>query len=136
MAYMSQERKAKMAPKIKAVLAKYGMKGSIAVDNHSTLVVNVKSGKLDLIGNSNETCAADRYQVAHGFVPDKDYMQVNPYHFNKHFSGDSLAFMTELLEAMNEGNHNNSDIMTNYFDVGWYVDVNVGKWDKPYIVTN
>jgi hypothetical protein len=22
--------------------------------------------------------------------------------------------------------------MTDYFDVGWYIDINVGKWNKPY----
>ena len=33
------------------------------------------------------------------------------------------------------GNHNNSDISTDYFDVGWYIDINIGKWDKPYEVT-
>jgi hypothetical protein len=35
---------------------------------------------------------------------------------------------------MNMGNHDNSDIMTDYFDVGWYVDVNIGLWNKPYIL--
>jgi len=35
---------------------------------------------------------------------------------------------------MNEGNHDNSDIMTDYFDVGWYISVRLGKWDKPYVV--
>jgi hypothetical protein len=31
-------------------------------------------------------------------------------------------------------NHDNSDIMTDYFDVGWYVNIYVGKWNKPYNV--
>jgi hypothetical protein len=35
---------------------------------------------------------------------------------------------------LNTGNHDNSDSQTDYFDVGWYVDVKVGKWNKPYIV--
>ena len=47
MAYVSQQRKAELALGIKAVLAKYGMKGSIAVRHHSTLVVTVTSGPLD-----------------------------------------------------------------------------------------
>jgi len=34
---------------------------------------------------------------------------------------------------MNNGNHNNSDIQTDYFDVGWYITVNLGKYDTPYI---
>jgi hypothetical protein len=31
-------------------------------------------------------------------------------------------------------NHDNSDIMTDYFDVGWYLNINVGGWNKPYTV--
>ena len=47
-------------------------------------------------------------------------------------------FYEELLGAMNGvgskySNHDNSDIQTDYFDVGWYVDVNAGIWNKPYV---
>jgi hypothetical protein len=38
------------------------------------------------------------------------------------------------MTAMNDGNHDRSDIQTDYFDVGWYVDVNIGRWNKPYIL--
>ena len=51
MAYMSQEKKAKIAPVVKAVLKKYKVKGSLAVRNHSTLVLNIKSGSIDFIEN-------------------------------------------------------------------------------------
>jgi len=47
-------------------------------------------------------------------------------------SGEAKAFLTEVYEAMMEGNHNNSDIQSDYFDVGWYVNIQVGKWNKPY----
>ena len=47
MAYVSQQLKKELVPSIKSVLKKYKMKGSIAVDNHSTLVVNLKSGAID-----------------------------------------------------------------------------------------
>jgi hypothetical protein len=33
------------------------------------------------------------------------------------------------------GNHDRSDSMTDYFDVGWYISINVGKWNKPYEMT-
>ena len=29
-------------------------------------------------------------------------------------------------------NWDNSDLMTDYFDVNFYLSVEVGKWDKPY----
>ena len=58
MAYMSQERKQSLAPAIKAVLKKYGVKGTLAVNNHSTLVLNIKSGSIDFIENFIATDAA------------------------------------------------------------------------------
>jgi len=135
MAYMSQEKKAKIAPKIKAILAKYKVKGSLAVRNHMTLCLNLKSGSIDFIANSNKVCGNSHYQVARGFKPSTSgYDQVNPYHFKDHYDGKALAFMQEVFAAMNEGNHDHSDIQSDFFNVGWYVDVNIGKWDKQYIL--
>jgi hypothetical protein len=135
MAYFNQERKAKISPKIKAILAKYKVKGSLAVRNHMTLCLNLKSGSIDFIANSNKVCGNSHYQVARGFKPSTSgYDQVNPYHFKDHYDGKALAFMQEVFAAMNEGNHDHSDIQSDYFNVGWYVDVNIGKWDKQYIL--
>ena len=135
MAYMSQDKKAKIAPVVKAILKKYGVKGTLSVRHHSTLVLNIKSGSIDFIKNCNEVCGKDHYQVSRGFQPIKDgHISVNPYHYKSHFNGRALKCINELLIAMNAGNHDNSEPQTDYFDVGWWVDVNIGKWDKPYIV--
>ena len=141
MAYMSQERKQQLAPQIKSVLKKYGVKASIAVRNHSTLVVNIKSGPIDFIENFIETDKAGisgrkMAQDQIDYIRKKQSLDVNPYWYKEHFSGKAKSFLSELLPAMNTGNHDNSDIQTDYFDVGWYVDVNIGKWNKPYTVTN
>jgi hypothetical protein len=136
---MSQEKKAKIAPKVKAILAKYKVKGSLAVRNHSSLVLNLKSGSIDLIENYIDTDS----KTFHGnkmsqdqidYIRSKKSMDVNPYWFKEHFSGKSLDFLKEIFVAMNDGNWDKSDIQSDYFNVGWYVDVNVGKWDKPYTV--
>jgi hypothetical protein len=139
MAYMSQEKKAKIAPKVKAILAKYKVKGSLAVRNHSSLVLNLKSGSIDLIENYIETDS----KTFHGnkmsqdqidYIRSKKSLDVNPYWFKEHFTGKSLDFLKEIFVAMNDGNWDKSDIQSDYFNVGWYVDVNIGKWDKPYTV--
>ena len=117
MAYMSQERKKALEPAIKAILKKYGLKGSLSVRHHMTLVLTVRSGDLDFFAD----CGSDR-----------EYIDVNTYWYHEHFTGQSLKFLKEVIPAMMVGNHNNSDIMTDYFDVGWYIDVNIGQWDKPY----
>ena len=133
MAYMSQDRKAKLAPAIKAVCKKYGIKASLAVRNHSTLVLNLKGGKIDFISNSNEVCSNNSYYVQSGFRPNTSgYCTVNPYHYKDHYSGKALKFLSELIPVMNDGNHDRSDIMTDYFDVGWYIDINIGRWNAPY----
>ena len=126
MAYMSQEKKAKIAPVIKAICKKYNIKASLAVRNHSTLVLNVKQGDIDFIGNFNQVTGGS----LHGNRVES--IQVNPYWFHDHFDGKAKAFLTEVLAAMNVGNHDRSDIQTDYFDVGWYVDVNIGRWNQPY----
>jgi hypothetical protein len=133
MAYMSQEKKAKIAPVVKAICAKYGIKGSLKVRNHSTLCLTIKQGPIDFIGNSNRVCGNDHYQVSRGFRPNtQGYSDVNPYWFRDHYDGKALDFLSEVLTAMNAGNHDRSDIQSDYFDVGWYVDVNVGAWNQPY----
>ena len=125
MAYVSQELKAKLAPKIKAICKKYGVKASLAVRNHSVLCLNIKSGKIDFIGDYEANKAnAEKY----------GHIQVNTYWYKDHFGGEAYHFLSEVIPAMNAGNHDNSDIQVDYFDVGWYINVNVGQWNKPYTV--
>jgi hypothetical protein len=126
---MNQERKAQLAPGIKAVLKKYGIKASIAVHHYSTLVVNIKSGAIDFISNFNEVCGREGHRSFH---PAIDHISVNEFWFHEHFDGDARNFLKELIDAMNVGNHDNSDIQSDYFDIGWHLDINIGKWNKPY----
>lgn len=133
MAYMNQERKAAKAPAIKALCQKYGVKATLAVHNYSTLVLNIKSGEIDFIGNFNQI--ANNRQTHEWFQPAKGYIDVNPYWYRDHFNGVAVEFLEAVFAIMNEGNHNRSDLMTDYHDVGWYTDINVGRWDKDYVFT-
>jgi hypothetical protein len=133
MAYMSQERKKNLTPAIKKALKDFGLKGTIAVRNHSTLVVNISSGKIDFIGNYNET-TKHNLECGRPRMEAKDSLDINPYWYHEHFTGDALNALKAILTAMNVGNHNRSDSMSDYFDVGWYVNVNIGQWDKAYML--
>jgi hypothetical protein len=130
MAYMNQERKAELAPAIKAVFKKYGINGSIAVRNHMALVVSIKSGPIDFFESYNRVSMSRFQKCSHS--PAQDCMDVNPYRYHDHFDGVAHDCLEELITAMNAGNHNNSDIQSDYFDVGWYANVSIGKWNKPY----
>ena len=112
MAYLSQETKKKMVPAIKAVLKKFAVKATISVSNHSMLKVTLTSGPFDF--------------------DDKFGKQINHYFIADHYHGHLYDFFNELVQAMNVCNHDRSDIQTDYFDVGYYISVQVGKWNKPY----
>ena len=114
MAYVSQEKKAQLAPAIRAVLNKYNVKASISVRNHSTLVVTVKSGNMD-------------------FETRDGYADVNVYWIDSHYAGIQRKFLNELLDAMKGPKYfNNDDAMTDYFHRSHYTDITIGNWNKPY----
>lgn len=132
MAYMNQEKKAKIAALLKPVLAKYGLKGSLAVHNHSTIRLTVKSGKIDFIENYLE----DGKCTDEAFVRKYGTLDVNPYWFQDHFTGDAKAFLTEAFAALKGADYyDESDIQTDYFNTAYYFGLQVGKWSKPYVLT-
>ena len=135
MAYMRQEKKAKIAPHVKAILKKYKVKGSLAVRNHSTLVLNIKSSPIDFIQSFHST-RNQRPEYANQNLITSKHLSVNPYWYQDHFDGKAKEFLTEVMTALQEGNHDRSDIQSDYFDVGWYVDINIGAWNKPYVLVN
>jgi hypothetical protein len=114
MAYMNQERKAIIAANLKPILKKYGVKGSLSVRDHSSIVLTLKSGKVDF-GSARE--------------------QVNPYWFQEHYEGIAKKFLTEAFAALKSADwYDRSEAMYDHYDVAYYVDINVGKWSKPYVL--
>lgn len=125
MAYVSQEDKKKLAPAIKAVLKKYKMKGTLAIHHHSSLVCNIKSGELDVIG----ALPVSEYGP-------RDYVQVNPYWISENYDCPTVvAFLKELKAAMEGPDFFcEDDSMTDYFHRSHYIDINVGTFSKPYVL--
>jgi len=114
MAYMNQEKKKELAPAIKEICKKHGIKATLGVNNYSTLNLNLKLGSIDFGTDS-----------------------INEYWYEEHFADNkkALAFLSEVIPAMNIGNFDKSDVQTDYFHVGWYINVKLGKYtDKPYIL--
>ena len=134
MAYMNQEKKAIIASKLKPVFKKYGVKGSLKVNNHSTIVLTVKSGKIDFIKNYNSIVGSQPGGFRNGSAAEK-YLNINPYWYQEHFSGKPKEFLTEALAALKGADwYDESDGSIDYFNTAYYVDINIGKWNKPYIL--
>ena len=68
----------------------------------------------------------------------KGYHGVNHYYINdSRFLTDKAKVMfTSITKFMNGYNYDDSDAMTDYFDTNFYMNLAIGKWDKPFIKTN
>lgn len=124
MAYVNQEKKAKINTALKAALKGTDVKYTLAVRNHSKIVCTIKSSSIDFIGNFN---SKNKNKVT-------DHIQVNHYYIDDFFSGDAASVLTKIKNALNLDNYNNSDSQSDYFDVGHYITIDIGKWDKPYVL--
>lgn len=140
MAYMNQERKSVIVNAVKPILKKYGVKGTFAVRNHMTICLNITEGPIDFIENYIETDANLPY-AKHMSADQVEYIRknktldINPYWYHEHFSGKAKQFFEEVFKGMKAaGWYDKSDAQTDYFDTAYYVDVNVGKWNKHYVV--
>ncbi len=134
MAYMNQERKKLIDAELKKVVPA-GWKYSLAVRNNSTICFTLREAPVDILGDI-------RTRRTDGSTPqtdttndlDKGYCELNVYYVPQAFSSPQLVdVFCKIRDALNTGNWDKSDPMTDYFNVGWYVDMSIGRWDTPFI---
>ena len=116
MAYMNQERKAERAPAIKKILKEYGQKGTLGVQNFSTLKLKIK----DVAGMFTEQFVTD-YDSKYG-------IGINHYWIEKNYANqpEVVKMLTALVSAMyGEDYFDESDAMTDYFHTSHYIDITV-----------
>ena len=129
MAYISKEDVTAIRNELKATFPKFtfGVRkmhgGSNGVD------VTIKSGPTDF---------SDCFRAN-----DNGHAQINQYH--THMYGDHKDFFDAIHKIIrtapikgegywkNKGWYDNSDAMTDYFDTAYYISMNVGSWNKPYV---
>ena len=138
MAFMNQTIKAELAPGIKALLAKYRLKGTLRTSPHS-ITLMITEGPLDFIGDAVtvlQQAPQNRFDPFKNEIATQmrrdGYMDVNEYHVQSQHAGKCREALMELRDAMNDGNWDNSDPQTDYFNVGWYSYIKIGKPGKPY----
>ena len=132
MAYMSQERKKDIAANLKKIMPK-GWKYSVGVNHNSTIVLTIWSAPVDLVAEWNRVTDEHRRGEEH-INRANGHIRVNHYYLENQFD-ESLPTLKAANDCLFAGNHDNSDAMIDHFDVGWYVSINIGKWDKPFRVS-
>lgn len=131
MAYISQEKKKQISAKLKVALKGSGLKYSLSIQNHSKLVMTIQSGPFDFFNDMPERFNTITGQYEKPRITG-DRLSVNTYWLHEHFSGKSREVLMVIRNILNDGNHDNSDVMTDYFDVGWYIGIEIGRYGRPY----
>lgn len=123
MAYVSKEMKAEIVKAVKEVLPK-DWKATFGVTNLSTLVMTISKAPLVL---------EDTFT---GVSTEYNNYTLNHYSFKNRCKDEKVTEILEkIIKAINCLNHDNSDVMTDYFDVGYYVVIQFGSWKKDFIST-
>ena len=125
MAFMSQETKTKLSAEIAKVMPS-NWKYTLRVEHHSTLVLTIRQADVDLIGKN---LVVQSRMSAEG---RPQHRNLNQYHLGSEYEGGLLKTFQAIKTAMNVGNHDRSDVQADYFDVGWYTDINIGEFSSPF----
>jgi predicted proteasome-type protease len=134
MPYIKQDLKKEKLEKIKPILKKYGLKGTMAIKYHTTLELNISAGPIDFLNNYNENLTKNFSHLQRIRLADKYLSARNDALNEKYFSGKALEAIKDLFAIIDEGNFDNSDPVTDYYNVGWYSEINFGRYEKPYIL--
>jgi hypothetical protein len=131
--------KAKIAPIVKAICKKYDVQGTLAVDHHSMLVLNIKSASIDFLKSYNRVMDCNpqfaRDQELEKLNP-RTHLGINPHWYHEHFDGKALEFLKEVVPALQGPEYfDHTDISSDYFSCSHYISVAIGKWNKPFIYT-
>ena len=144
MAFMNQAKKRLIADALKKVVPP-DWKYSLAVRHHTTIVMTIRSAPIDFMQMEAERLRAE-LRRGHSYVDphyiathiselergEVEYFQLNEFQVATQFPGEIGKIFADIVAALNTGNHDNSDLMTDYFDVGHYISLRIGDYGKPF----
>jgi len=71
------------------------------------------------------TTERKHYEINHFYIDDAFYL-----------TEQTREIMTLALGILQKYNFDDSDAMIDYFHTNFYVNIGIGKWDKPFLQTN
>lgn len=136
MAYVTQEVITKARTALKALNKEYGVKATFSGKGDSALYLTIAEGKIDFLNNYCETVKANRIQhdtqQVIDWVKREEHVSVNQYYLDSSFSGIALEYLEKAKAIMYADHWDKSDIQSDYFNCAYYVNMNIGRWNKPY----
>lgn len=136
MPYVTEEIITKARTSLKALNKEYGVKSTLSGKGDSTLYLTIAEGAIDFIGNFCKNTKANRRQhdtqQVIDWVQQNQNISVNQYYLDSSFSGTALEYLEKAKAIMHEDHWDDSDIQSDYFNCSFYVNISIGRWNKPY----
>jgi hypothetical protein len=131
MAHVSQEVITKARTALKALNKEYGVKSTLSGKGSSRLCLTIAEGKIDFISNYCENVnLRDVDQL--NWIQREQNVSVNHYYLEDAFTGIALEYLEKAKAIMYADHFDHSDVQSDYFHCAYYVDMRVGRWNKPY----
>ena len=130
MAYITKEKKAIIIARVKAVTPK-GWRVTFRMRHSSTIICTIRQADVDILAAVEAAYATWPSYETSG--PVTHIQSLSPTTILE--LPDSLRKpLSAMYAALYSENYDNSDISTDYFDVGYYAHIAIGEWDKPMAV--
>lgn len=139
MAYVQKDVIEKARAALKVLNKQYGVKATLSGVNSSCMYLTVAAGSIDFIeeccNNKSKLRTHDVDSVV-AYIRKNQCISVNQYYLEDAFSGKALEYLQKAKEIMYTDHWDKSDIQSDYFHCAYYVNMHVGRWDKPYQFTS
>ena len=116
MAYISTEEVKVIREELKKNFpSRLGWKLSIVRRDYLSLSISIIKAPFELRNDQNNA-----------------YEQVNQYWIESRENKQSVPPLKKIFEIANKNNYNRSDVQSDYFDVGYYLNISIGHFGKPF----
>jgi len=113
MAHITKEETAKIRAELKKAFP--NLKFSVRTENYSKVNVAIMEGDVDFSD----------------ILGEREHMSINEFYTEKY--GKHAEMFSKMIEIMRGDDwFDESDPMTDYFHCKHYLNLAIGKWDKPY----
>lgn len=123
MAYITSESVKEMRNELKSLFpAKQGWKLSVTREHYSSVRCIILSAPIELrLDNTRSNESVNNFWISSRYEDTPN--------------DAAKEALTKINNVLNLNNYDRSDSMVDYFDVGHYVTIGIGAWDKPFTVT-
>ena len=142
MAYISKEDVSLIRKRLKEEFGNR-FKFSVTTQNHSKVSVAIMSGEIadwsDFVQTEHPYGHSSQKQADIDRLISKSkagYVPINEFYIDDTWKGKGKDIFNTILDSCQVGdgchNRNAEDLSADYSDYTYFIDISVGKWDKPY----